>query len=81
MGFLGRNNQAYSKIHGEGFTGHSAVKNLPANAGDMGRSLIWEDPTCQGAAKPMRRLLNPGATTTEARASRAPAPRQERPRP
>ena len=32
----------------------SVVKNLPANAGDMGRSTVQEDPTCLGAAKPVR---------------------------
>ena len=26
--------------------GGSAVKNQPANAGDMGQSLVQEDPTC-----------------------------------
>ena len=29
------------------------VKNLPANAGDMGSSPGPEDPTCHGAAKPV----------------------------
>ena len=29
------------------------VKNLPASAGDMVQTLIQEDPTCHGAAKPM----------------------------
>ena len=36
------------------FPGGSVVKNLPANAGDTGLTLVWEDPTCRGAAKPMR---------------------------
>ena len=31
------------------------VKNPPANAGDMVQSLVWEDPTWQGATKPMSR--------------------------
>ena len=35
------------------FPGGSVVKNLPANAGDMVRSLVQEDPTCRGATKPM----------------------------
>ena len=29
------------------------VENPPANAGDMDRSLLGEDPTCCGAAKPV----------------------------
>ena len=36
-----------------GFPGGSVVKNLPANAGNMGLILVWEDPTCHRAAKPM----------------------------
>ena len=32
---------------------NSVAKNLPANAGDMVQSLIWEDPICRGATKPM----------------------------
>jgi len=27
------------------------VKNLPANTGDMVRSLIWEDSTCRAATR------------------------------
>ena len=34
------------------FPGGAVVKNLPANAGDMGSSPGLEDPTCCGAAKP-----------------------------
>ena len=41
-----------------GFSGGSVVKNLPANAEDMGSILGQEDPTCCRATKPM-------ATTTE----------------
>ena len=37
--------------HGWGFPGGSVVKNLPANAGDRVRLLIWEDSTCSGATK------------------------------
>ena len=33
------------------FLGGSVVKNPPANAGDMGLSLVREDPTSQGATK------------------------------
>ena len=35
-----------------GLPGGSMVKNLPANAGDRVRLLIWEDPTCSGATNP-----------------------------
>ena len=28
------------------------VKNLPVHAGDTGRSLVWEDPSCRGAVRP-----------------------------
>ena len=38
---------------GWGFPGGSVVKNLPVDVGDMVRSLIWEDPTCLGASRPM----------------------------
>ena len=34
------------------FPGGAVVKNPPANAGDLG-SLVWEDPKCLGATKPM----------------------------
>ena len=37
-----------------GFPGGAVVKNLPANAGDMGSSPGREDLTCRGAAKPVR---------------------------
>ena len=51
------------------------------------RSLVWEDPTCRGATKPVRhnywacepQLLGPHAATTEARAPRARTPQQEKP--
>ena len=36
-----------------GFPGGAVVENLPANAGDMGRALVWEDPTCCGATRPV----------------------------
>ena len=35
------------------FPGGAVVKNPPANAGDMVRALVREDPTCRGATKPM----------------------------
>ena len=33
------------------FTGGPVVKNSPDNEGDKIQSLVWEDPTCHGAAK------------------------------
>ena len=55
--------------------------------GTQVRALVWEDPTCRGATKPVRhnywarepQLLSPRATTTEACAPRARAPQQEKP--
>ena len=38
---------------GEGFPGGPVVNSPPANAGDMVRSLIWEDLTCHRATKPV----------------------------
>ena len=35
------------------FAGGPVVKNPPINAGDTGSVLVWEDPTCCGAVKPM----------------------------
>ena len=32
-------------------SGGPVVANLPASAGDTGLTPVWEDPTCQGAAK------------------------------
>ena len=51
------------------------------------RSLVPEDPTCHGAAKPVRhnyrahvpQLLSPCTTTTAAHVPRARAPQQEKP--
>ena len=54
------------------------MKNPPANAGDMNRCLIQEDPTCQGATKPMGpkyrspRTLEPETATREGLAARGP---------
>ena len=31
----------------------SVDKNPPINAGDMDSSVVWEDPMCRGASKPM----------------------------
>ena len=36
------------------FLGGPVVKNLPPNAGDAVRSLLWEDSVCLGATKVMR---------------------------
>ena len=41
------------RFYDRDFPGGAVVKNPPANAGDMVRSLVWEDPTCRGATKPM----------------------------
>ena len=35
------------------FPGGPVVKNPPANAGDTGSTLVWEDFTCSRATKPM----------------------------
>ena len=35
------------------FPGGAVVKNPPANAGTWVWSLVWEDPTCHGANKPV----------------------------
>ena len=37
-----------------GFPGGTVVKNPPANAGTWVPALVWEDPTCHGATKPVR---------------------------
>ena len=37
-----------------GFPGGAVVKNLPANAGTRVQALLWKDPTCRGATKPVR---------------------------
>ena len=58
----------------EGFPGGSVVQNLLPIQETQFRSLIWEDPTCHGATKPMQHrticpvLLSLGATTAEAQA-------------
>ena len=36
-----------------GLPGGTVVKSLPANAGDTGLALVWEDLTCCGATKPV----------------------------
>ena len=37
----------------EDFLDGAVDKNPPANAGEKGPSLVWEDSTCQGATKPV----------------------------
>ena len=74
------------------FPGGAVVKNLPANAGDMGSSpglgrshMLWNSEAhapqllslCSRARKPQ--LLSPCATAMEAHTSRARAPQQEKP--
>ena len=49
------------------------------------QAVVWEDPTCHGATKPVRHnywacTLEPASHNTEARAPRARAPQQEKPR-
>ena len=36
-----------------GLPGCPVVKNLPANAGTLVRPLVWEDPVCRRATKPV----------------------------
>ena len=36
-----------------GFPGGAVVKNPPANAGTQVQALVWEDPTCHRATKPV----------------------------
>ena len=57
----------YSEIKDEGFPGGAVVKNPPAGAslaaqwlrvclpmqGTWVRALVWEDPTCRGATRPV----------------------------
>ena len=45
-------NWTYSQNRGE-FPGGAVVKNPPIQ-GTWVRALVWEDPTCRGATKPMR---------------------------
>ena len=42
-----------SRLQGRDFPGGAVVKNLPANAGDTGSTLVREDPSCHGATKPV----------------------------
>ena len=60
-----------------GFPGGSGAKNLPANAEDIVRSLIWEDPTCHRATKPVQRHR---ACALELRRCRSQGPRTPGPR-
>ena len=49
--------------------------------GTLVQALVWEDPTCCGATKPVHHKYwaHVGATSTEARAPRAYAPQQKKP--
>ena len=75
-----------------GFPGGAVVKNLPANAGDMGlipgpggSHMLWSNGSRAPQLLSLRsrarepQLLNPHATTTEAHTPRAHAPQQEKP--
>ena len=62
------------------FPGGAVVKNPPSNAGDTVQSLVWEDPTCRGATKPMSHsYLARVPPLPKPPASRAHAPQQEKP--
>ena len=57
------------------FPGSPVVKNLPAKQGTWVRSLVWEDPTCRGAAKPVHHnywawALEPGSCSSWAHSPR-----------
>ena len=43
----------YTKINEMGLPGGTVVENLPAKAGDTVQALVWEDPTCCGATRPV----------------------------
>ena len=87
-----KKNKQPNKKMGWGFPGGAVVENLPANEGDTGsspglgsshvpRSNWARAPQLlslrSGACEPQ--LLSPCATTTEAHAPRARAPRQQKP--
>ena len=36
-----------------GFPGGAVVESLPAMQGTQVRALVWEDPTCHGATRPV----------------------------
>ena len=57
------------------FPGSPVVKNLPAKQGTWVRSLVWEDPTCRGAAMPVHHnywawALEPGSCSSWAHSPR-----------
>ena len=54
------------------FPGDPVLNNSPVNERDMVQSLVWEDTTCHGATKPVRRNY-------WAHVPRACAPQQEKP--
>ena len=50
----GKSRHCYQKRGEGGFPGGAVVESLPANAqGTRVRALVWEDPTCRGAAGPV----------------------------
>ena len=55
-----------------GFPGGSVVKNPPTSARNM-RFLVWEDPTCHRAAKPMCHKYKPELQSLGAAATKAPS--------
>ena len=68
------------RLQGWGFHGGSVVKNLPVSAGDMGSSLIQEDPTWRRAAGPTCRSYSACALQLlKPTYVRACAPKQEEP--
>ena len=52
-----------SRISNKDFPAGAVDKNLPASAGALVRRLVWEDPACRGAARPVRH--NDGAPPLE----------------
>ena len=43
-----------AKLLIRGFPGGAVVMNLPSMQGTQVQALVWEDPTCRGATKPVR---------------------------
>ena len=48
-----KKNRSGTKMAVMGLPGCPVVKNLPANAGTLVRPLVWEDPVCRRATKPV----------------------------
>ena len=78
-------NQWFKPLDHTGFRGGTVVKNPPANAGNTGlnpwakagRALVREDPTCRGAAKPMRHSYWACALEPASHAYWPPPPKEE----